>query len=110
MKLTAKTAYKYAVKKWQYIVDHNGDYEYLTENMPVLNKFIVNCSYCELYNGIRTCDNPCKGCPLNLYKKPIKKYKLGCDKVDHPYAKWCDHPTKRNAQAVLDLIIKNKPV
>ena len=109
-KLTKKKAKEWCIKKWEYIVANNGSEEGLLDKYPELNEFEAECAYCELY--LRK-DNMCDKCPLNYVsttvKRPVKykEVRIDCYDHKHPYKKWLNHQTKRNAQKVLDLIKNN---
>ncbi|MFA6917020.1 MAG: hypothetical protein WC222_11525 [Parachlamydiales bacterium] len=101
--ITLQEVYKLAVKKWKLVVDFNGDDRQADIAIPEIKQFRNNCPYCELFVKVET---GCKGCPLT----PVNlNYGLGCRTDDHPYDLWLNHPIKRTAQAVLDLIVKTKP-
>ena len=104
-KLTLQEAYKYAVIKWQYIVNNDGESYGLRDEYPELINFRAGCSYCELFWDSVT---GCKGCPLKARRRVYIR-EPGCRQPKHSYNIWDDEPTKANAQAVLDLIIKTRP-
>ena len=102
-KLTLERAYELAVKKWECIVNNDGNEVYpYPKNIDAL---LFNCSYCEMFFNEADCVN----CPLNLDGEQRGSWGK-CKAHNHPYAIWSDDKTKANAQAVLDLIIKTKPV
>lgn len=104
-------AKKWCIIKWEWIVEHDGDpsSERLLAAIPELEGFIAECAYCELYNGNRE-TGLCVGCPLDIYSTPegMINTKHKCLHDDHPWNIWSDNPTGKNAQKVLDLIIKTK--
>lgn len=97
--MTVQEAYGWAVKKWEYIVNNDGNTEGLFHSIPELDSFETGCAYCELFVNRLT---NCQGCPLS-------QNGLTCIGNGHPYDDWDANPTKENAQKVLDLIIKTKP-
>jgi hypothetical protein len=85
-----------ALIKWRAIVQNNGATIGLVRNnfYYEFEKLYSHCSYCEVYDK-----NPtyCAGCPLEIKGN-------SCMRLCHPYFIWFCHPTRKNAQAVLDLI------
>lgn len=105
-KLTLQEAYELSVKKWRIIVRDDGG----AENVPKMyNKFTAGCPYCELFAERNALGEVCVGCPLDLGNRALDD--LACCESGHPWNTWyeADVPTKEQAQAVLDLIIKTKP-
>ena len=107
--LTLERAYELALKKWEYIVNNGGnDDDLIYREIPELLGLKFECSYCELFWNLPYSAG-CKGCPLRP-KRKVDKDDCGCMQTNHPYNKWYCYSTKKNAQAVLDLIIKTKPI
>ena len=104
MKPTLQEAYDLAILKWQWVVNRGGGQykEDLAEEIPELGNFPANCSYCELFY-----EDYCEGCPLNITPEFGGH---GCLEETHPWNIWMDDLTKENAEKVLELIIKTKPV
>jgi len=74
--LTFEKALELSIKKWEYIVEHNGyeddydEFDYHTfclwEDLPELDLLNSNCGLCEYYrenDGVRI--DFCHECPLN---------------------------------------------
>ena len=93
--MTKKQAKKLCIKKFEWIVNNNGvwDYNKIMHDIPGLEKLTNSCGYCELYFRI-----DCEICPL--YIKDVGP----CMREEHPYNIWSRHKTKKHAQEVLDLI------
>jgi len=108
--LTKAQAKKLCIKKWNFIVKHDGRYytQEIEKKFPELANMQNECPYCELYitTDMFSREKDCLGCPINLYKKEGQDI-LGCNKPKHPFEKWLKSRTKKNAQKVLDLIIKS---
>lgn len=107
--LTINKAYELAVQKWEYIVKNGGEYGDLIKDIPILDTFTAECSYCELFKAYGNNPDRCKGCPLNIDNKELLQGMFACNDPEHPYQQWDRNPTKETAQAVLDLIVKTKP-
>jgi len=103
-KLTINKAYELAVKKWQYIVDHDGDKnDSVYDAIPILNKLGGGCSYCQMFvNDQPGSKDSCEGCPLNING-------VTCIDDLSVFSIWANDSTRETAQDVLDLIIKTKP-
>lgn len=84
----------WALLKWRYIVQNDGELYGLVSRYPELRLFKSQCSYCShfLDNG------GCYECPLGLDGIGI------CNRLYHPYDIWRLNRTPQNAQALLDLI------
>jgi len=96
-------AYRYAVLKWDYIVQNNGFSDGLYNKHPKLKDFIAGCSYCELFQR-----NDCFSCPIKIdNRKSI--YDCSCNDHEHPFHKWACNKSYETAKEVLNFIIKNKP-
>ncbi len=76
-----------SIRKWEAIVDGSG-----------IDQGEINCPLCRVFNTATGCD----GCPV--FEKTAKHF---C--ADSPYDRYCDHPTKRNAQAELNFLRKLLP-
>ncbi len=108
--LDLATAYAHAVQKWEYIRDNGGAYLGITIDMPHLRSYRNCCSYCQMFLNLSAIDvgeDPCVGCPLNIL--PFNG-DVGCSRKGHPYLDWFMNSSTKTAQAVLDLIIKTKPI
>jgi hypothetical protein len=99
MKITLSKAKELCIKKWEYIVENDGDYseEDLVIEIPELIDLFSNCAYCELF-----IDEWCNHCPINLGKGVYKN--IACLYAGHPFHTWVHKRTKENAQTVLNLI------
>jgi hypothetical protein len=101
--MTKEEAKELCIKKWEYIVENDGDDSRLIMDMPELNNLVNQCAYCELYIGDRVNERLfCKECPLNINEN--QRFYCGCNTDGHPFMKWNNEPNKETAQAVLDLI------
>jgi hypothetical protein len=100
MKLTKKTAKALCIKKWEYIVANDGDYNGLENSLPELSFCNFLCGYCELTNT-KLFNTNCRKCPLYILTGKE------CFDPDSTYATWRKNQTKANAQKVLDLIKKS---
>ncbi len=93
MKLTKKEAKRLSILKWEFIIANGGGY--LPHELPVeLQGLLAECGYCEKYK------ESCKGCPLH------QGGLMNCGHDEHPWQIWYDEQTVKNAQAMLDLILK----
>ncbi len=99
MELTRKKAKELSIKKWEFIVKHNGsEFKFiLVKEIPELKDLEAKCGYCEKYFDNKHCNY----CPI---KPKGFKGSIGCLDNQHPYDKWDKDRTTKNAQAVLDLI------
>lgn len=102
--MTKEEAKQLCIKKWQWIVDHDGSSDDIEKALPELVKYPSNCAYCELFrftnSGVR-----CIDCPINMGLKRLNRD--ACCHYDHPWNNWVCNRTKENAQTVLDLIINS---
>jgi recombinational DNA repair protein RecR len=98
--MTLEEAKKLVILKWTYIVQNNGSYYGLLQNISELKDLNGNCAYCELFMN-----KGCKGCPI--CPSEIMDNGSGCRQVDHPFDIWYYNKNRENAQAVLDLIINH---
>ena len=107
--LTKKHALELSVKKWQYIVENDGDYYYdeLISKYPELRNLKANCGLCEKYaNKLGGKYNHCFGCPLLIPNDNYDYSKMGCCQIQHPFLHYFFYKnTKENAQKVLDMLI-----
>lgn len=99
--MTPEEAKELAIKKWQYIVNNNGDDRGLINAISDLAHLLNECAYCQLYLYF---DRSCSGCPLNIIGQ-------NCLKDDTFYRKWVDawhrndtENMKKHAIEVLELI------
>lgn len=109
MKLTKKKAIELSILKWEFIVDTGeiGDDEYdLVQAVPELEGIHEGCGLCHKYLNInkKTYSINCGKCPIDIIANNSKKNVAGCWKDGHPFGIHNEHPTKENAQKVLDLI------
>jgi hypothetical protein len=81
-----------ALIKWRKIVmDDGDDFEFRSNDFYY--EFITlsgRCSYCQHYINCTSCE--------------LEYDSLGCETLGHPFEDWCCDKTRKNAQAVLDLI------
>ena len=108
MKLTRKEAFKLSIEKWEMIVAADGEH-----TKGVCKRFEhlrAECGLCEKYSETKgeklVC---CEKCPIRPkikdYDKDPDAYEwAGCTQDSHPFYVWDKEKTKKNAQAVLDLI------
>ena len=92
MELTEKEAKQLSIIKWEFIIANGGRYQ-IHELPKELRPLTAECGYCEKY-GIG-----CDGCPLYLGGK-------NCGDDGHLWLIWYNDKTVKNAQAMLDLILK----
>ena len=96
MKLSRKQAFELSIKKWECIVENDGDERIVLKKYPRFKDYKGDCPLCELYS-----DNACKECPI----KPKRiTSRFGCSNKTHPWSIWFDNSNSKNAQKVLDLI------
>ena len=67
--LTLQKAYELAVKKWEYIVGHNGSQNGLSSVFPEMDYFKAECSYCQMFFVNDNMNTTCGNCPLLLDKE-----------------------------------------
>ncbi len=94
MKLTKKEAKRLSILKWEFIIANGGRYQFreLPEELRLLT---AECGYCEKYWG-----SHCDVCPVYITG-------IGCCTGDkHPWSIWHENRTVKNAQAMLDLILR----
>lgn len=107
MKLTKKQAVELSIKKWEYIVKNKGDESDIKEYMTDLSLMQNQCPLCEKYwnytSSFTKYADICTTCPL-IIKSILTIDDSGCLQPGHPFLLWNDNKTKKNAQAVLDLI------
>lgn len=98
LKEAKREAKKWAIRKWEFIVENEGycDYDTMIAKYPKLEEFTFYCSYCNKYWL-----NNCLDCPLRI--KSGNKF-IVCNDEEHPHDIWCRNKSKINAQRVLDLI------
>ena len=104
--MTKSEAKKWSIKKWEWIVAHDGCKDGLVIAIPELLEFESGCAYCEKYsksakmkyykNGYRTY---CYTCPL-FDRKELRD----CSDVGSVFHVWYCYRNKETAQAVLDAI------
>jgi len=132
---TLELAKELSIAKWEYIVKNNGSTEDLVKNIPQLDKLVGRCGFCHLADSFYTGNYECyldenhTKCPLMIYNKECEAF-INCNgidqyfeeadgkdefeiknygkyhKKDHPWHNWQKNRTKKNAQAVLNLIKK----
>jgi hypothetical protein len=107
-KLTLEEAKALSIKKWEFIVDHNGDEDedLMFKDFPELQNLKNDCALCELFYDTKDVGlYCCAGCPI---RPNIDDYddtqNTGCYQKIHPYYIWSSISTQENAQKVLDLI------
>ncbi len=93
MGLTKKEAKRLSILKWEFIIKNGGDYKLTLELPKEIHHLDANCGYCEKYKD-------CTKCPLFLGDTS------DCADLGHPWKKWANNSTVKNAQAMLDLILK----
>jgi hypothetical protein len=81
-----------AILKWEYLVLCPKGTENIKVVIPELGEEWYACSFCTDFYRLE-----CEGCPVKVKEIP-------CYKWDHPFNKFINYRTKKNAQAVLDLI------
>ena len=112
--LTLKKAVEISLKKWEYIVENNGSLNFLTTNIPELKYLVGTCGLCQLCSDTNNCNNIYHECYYIKngieYDCPliINGTTCGMEGYDHPWHNWQKNRTKKNAQAVLNLIKKIK--
>jgi len=133
---TLELAKELSIAKWEYIVKNNGSTEYLVKNIPQLDKLAGRCGLCHLATDFDDGEYDCyidenhTKCPLMVYNEEYEAF-INCNgidhyfeeangkdedeiedfdnhKKDHPWHNWQKNRTKKNAQAVLNLIKKIK--
>ena len=109
MKLTKKKAIELSILKWDWIVEtgETGDDEYdLVHAVPELEGIDEGCGLCHKYLKInkKVYSITCSKCPIDISTKNRIANVAGCWQNGHPFRIHDEHPTKENAQKVLDLI------
>jgi hypothetical protein len=81
-----------ALIKWRKIVMDGGrSYKFNGDDFYVeFQRLRFGCSYCQYHSNCSTCE--------------LKYDSKGCDEAGHPHDDYYYYKTKKNAQAVLDLI------
>jgi len=89
--MTKQQAKELSIKKWEWIVDHQGDSDGQLDSMPELIPLLHECGYCEKYFYTKSDELLlCAKCPI---RPGISEYNetgdSGCAQEKHPYMKWC---------------------
>ena len=101
--MTKRIAKELVLKKWEWIVKHGHTYRMkpisemefeLLRAVPALLDIRSGCGYCEKYGG-------CHECPI-----PPLDSGFDCWDMKSVYRIWLYKRTKKNAQAMLDLVRK----
>lgn len=99
--MTEKEMKKWAIEKWEWIVnnwDYSKDFGYnmlnLENDIPELEEFTAHCSYCEKY-FYNNAGGECHGCPLD---------EDNCFVCCDEFEEWDNEPIKENAEKMLNKI------
>ena len=104
-------SYEEVLDKWEFLpkVSNGGGkaefYVELWRGQAGYRKMRDDCGYCDIYRpGV---SDKCPDCPLHAIGTKAKREHNACIKE---YFDWHQNPTRENAQAMLDLIKRTKPV
>lgn len=100
--MTLKTAYKWVLKKWEWLaensdgkLDKDDNLSNCYKSIPELKYFSSGCAFCEIAEY-------CSNCPLG---KIFINYYIN----NSIYIDWAKNPTKTNARKMLKLL-KSKEI